>query len=134
MNTDCIGIFNNSSEDISGTSYSGTPAAAKGSPEREISNAPSVTDHGSRTGNGQPLPDIVRAKRLALAAARLVEVVAPREQSEAVASAGKGWRKGKSTSRTVVEECELARMVTAFNIGILSEVRLGLGLAIVVGG
>lgn len=112
---------------ITGNSHPGASAEKLdtdigGSSPSSAAGATSTSTSG-RDSYRQPLPDIVRAKRLALAAARLVEVVSPRPNPNLlVVSEDKSRRMRRNTER-VVEECELARMVTAFNIGMLSEVR-----------
>lgn len=71
--------------------------------------------------SGQPPPDVARAKRLAQAAAKLVEIVSPRQ---AVGSSSlKDRFKNSRREVVMIEECELARLATLFNIGVLSEVR-----------
>lgn len=68
----------------------------------------------------QPLPDVRRARQLALAAANLVQAVT--ESDEARMSRRLGANTG-ALRRDIVPECELARLVVAFNIGMLSEVK-----------
>lgn len=63
--------------------------------------------------SAQRPPDIDRAKRLALAAARLVEIV----ESDKITSATESSHQPLGDP-----ECALARLVIVFNLGVLSEV------------
>jgi len=73
----------------------------------------------------QPQPDVHRARGLALAAARLVEMVS---ESNEFRMSRLGVDNNNATAprlgprQDVVSECEVARLVVAFNIGMLSEV------------
>ena len=68
----------------------------------------------------QPQPDVHRARRLAQAAARLIEVVS--ESNESKMSRLRADTTLRPATRNSIHECELARLVVAFNIGVLSEV------------
>jgi hypothetical protein len=72
----------------------------------------------------QPLPDARRARQLVLAAARLVEVVSESSEARLSRRLGADTNSASSLRRDVVPECELARLVAAFNIGMLSEVSI----------
>lgn len=63
--------------------------------------------------SAQQPPDIDRAKRLAQAAARLVEIVEPDKIT---------FNPESSHQPLGDSECALARVVIAFNLGVLSEV------------
>ena len=71
----------------------------------------------------QPQPDVHRARRLAQAAARLIEVVSESNESKmSRLRADKSGTTLRPATRNSIHECELARLVVAFNIGVLSEV------------
>jgi hypothetical protein len=72
----------------------------------------------------QPRPDIYRARQLALAARRLIEVVSESDESRMSRLDGDNAGALRSRGQDAVFECELARLVVAFNVGVLSEVSI----------
>ncbi|KAF8309110.1 hypothetical protein DL93DRAFT_1791742 [Clavulina sp. PMI_390] len=109
----------------------GSDASSGHSPNRASRGHDGEEDHrdasAGRSGNhtapgpSQPAPDLARARRLALAAAKLVEAVSPRNSN----TASKSWLLGlpaQNEKKPVIVECELARLASACNLGALAEV------------
>jgi len=122
-------LVNNMANVCAGTSLS--PALPQHRRRKTITGSGTM-DPASRSAEAiaaarasqQPQPDVHRARGLALAAARLVEMVSESNESR-MNRLGVGNKNATAQrlrpQQDVVSECELARLVVAFNIGMLSE-------------